>query len=332
MSSAALNSTHHLSVTVVQNSRPIVYRVLDVRRDYPPLITELAWRAAAAEPSAAGARWVPSVRLEDQGQFSPQVVLEAYLADEDGTPCAETLAALEVPGSAFSWIAADIAAAAHITGEYAYVIAAHEAHSKVIDDWNLYDGNKDFEFLAQDEPRLVLPDGFFTAQLPGPDRVIDAVDSWLQCAFEREAFETFLASAIRETQNEHSWLGLGHVCLTRDTCRVVIEPGLVELPGEKGRSWVFTRGRDWAKLHRRLGDRFVAFLHLHPPTVNGEPLAPQPSKSDAVVAWNFSSASRAPVVFPIAMFGPHDGVPGSSMAAYGYERGLLRRIQLAVLP
>ena len=330
MSIATIDSAYHLSVTVVQDDSPVGFRVLDMRRDHSPLITELAWRAVAAEPSAAGKRWVPTVRMDDCE--SPRVILEACLADGDGKPArAETLAFLEVPASAFHWIAAEIAAAVGTVGQCDYLIAVQEPSSMVVANWNTGDGDEDFEFLEQDQPRLTLPGDFSVAKLSDAKRVIDQDDTWLRCVFHRRSFEMFLSAASNETEKERSWLGLGHVCLTHDACSVVIEPELVELPGETGRGWITTRGRDWARLHHQLGDRLVAFLHLHPQTLDGEPLSPRPSRNDAVVAWNFSLASRAPVVFPIAMFGAHAGSPNGDVAGYGYEGGLLRRIQLEVL-
>lgn len=332
MPPSAISRAHHLSVTVVQDGTPVGYRVLDMRTDYSPLVKELAWRATAANPSLAGAEWTLTVGLSEAEPSSPRLVLEAHQASENSRPSgAKLLAALEVPASTFGWIAHGVAAGVQATGEYTYLVTVQEPDSKVVADWNASDADEDFDLIGAGKPRLTLPAGFSVAALAGPRRAIDAADSWLRCVFQRQAFEEFLAAAAKEREVERSWLGLGHVRLGCGACSVVIEGGLVELPGEAGRAWIVTHGRDWARLQRRFGDRIVAFLHLHPSTIDGEPLSPRPSESDAVVAWNVSLSSASPAVFPIAMFGACAGSPDGGVAAYGYERGLLRRIQLEVL-
>jgi hypothetical protein len=331
MPAATINHARHLSVTVVRDDKPVGYRVLDMRTDYPPLLTELAWRSLAAEPSAGGSAWVPSVRIDARDPSSPQVILEARLADDDNKSAgADPLAAVEVPASTFHWIAASIANAVGVTGACSYVLAVQEPDSPLVADWRDSARDSDVEFLTQAEPGLTLPERFEVAAPPGPRRVVDETGTWLRCLFRQGTFDSFLAMAGRETEREHAWLGVGHVCPTRESCCVVIEPELVELPGEAGRAWVFTRGREWAKLYARLGDRIAAFLHLHPAALDGEELSPTPSENDAAVAWNLSLASRNPLVFPIAMFGASADSPQGAVAAYGYERGLLRRIQLEV--
>ena len=66
--------------------------------------------------------------------------------------------------------------------------------------------------------------------------------------------------------------------------------------------------------------------------MEGQAILPQPSRNDAVLAWNVDLASARPVVFPIAMFGTDSRAPQGDVAVYGYEHGLLNRLQMEVGP
>lgn len=316
---------YHLSVVVMQQGRPVGYRVLDMRGEYPILTKELACRAVAAHPGAAGRSWVPRLRMEAAAP-RPHVVMEAHLAGGG------LVAAMSVPAANFFPIAAGIAAQVNVEGEYKYCLAVHSPDSVLVADWNATPPmpDDDFEITTPSEPRLTLPSGFAAGDLPQPRRVIDPADSWLRCVFRRRAFDELLDAAARETDIERSWIGLGSVHVSPHACHVVVDEGLVELPGEAGREWIITHGRDWARLHDRIGDRLVAYLHLHPRTVEGRKILPQPSRNDAVLAWNVDMASARPVVFPIAMFGADGASPNGDVAVYGYMHGLLTRAQLEV--
>ena len=317
---------HHLSVVVCQGGKVSAYRLLDMRTDFSPLTKELACRAAAGRPDLAGERWV--LRLHAL-EASGDVLMEAHLADGGPGGCLGPLASVRVPLASFSAIASRVAKDAQLDGDCKYGVLVHAPDAPIVADWDAQQEDPDFE-LAAAEPQLTMPDGFAPGEPPGGRQVVHRAGGWLRCVFRRRAFEQFLDAAAAESDRERSWLGAGRVHLSSRACHVVIEDALVELPGEAGQAWVVTHGRDWARLYRQVGDRLVAFLHLHPRTVEGKAMRPHPSTNDAVVAWNVCSVSPRPVVLPIAMFGTDRRSPGEDVAVFGYENGLLRQIQLEV--
>ena len=320
----------HMLIAVLQEGSVLGYRLLDMRSEYAALTKELACRAVAASPDFAGASWMPQLRVDGTDTATPSVLLDAFIDDEKGGPGdSEAIAALRVPVSNFSALAADIATRLGVQGAYSYSVAVAEPDSQLVTEWNALAKDDDFELMSSTQTALVLPGGFSMAALP-PRRVLDKADGWLRCVFGKSVLDEFLGAAALETDHERSWLGLGHVHLVPDACYVVIDEGLVELPGQAHRTGITTHGRDWARLYDAVGDRLVAYLHLHPPTAGDSELAPVPSTNDAVLAWNVDLASPRPTVFPIAMFGANVESPNGDIAVHGFERGLLTRIQLEV--
>jgi len=321
----------HISVAVSQGERVIGYRILDAAAEYQPLVNELAWRVVSSHPQLGGAEWTLDLRLEGIDTEQPYVQLEALSNGKSGR--GDVLADMRVPVTHFAWIAEGIAAQFKVDGEYKYHVAVVEKDSPLLKRWNELDKDDDFELLSDVTPKLILPRDFTTEDARRPRQVIDAKDTFLRCVFAGRAFEEFLSAARRETQ-ERSWAGLGHVRVPRPgVCETVVEE-LADIPGEAGEAWVWTRGRDFARVHAEIGDRLVGFLHLHPrkltdkETGKTQALAPHPSANDAVCAWNVQVASAAPAVFPIALLGA-DPARGE-VAAHGYDHGLLSGIQLEV--
>jgi hypothetical protein len=303
------------------------WRVLDVRQDCGPLVKEFAWRAAAAHRDLAGRTCRVNAVPNAADGNGCCLKLEARVGD-DGE--AKVVAELDVPLSSFASAAWRMVRHLGLRGHITYSAHVLSADSVMVSAWARQTEDSDFEVISGSVPTLTLPDGFSTAPVPAGRVLCAAPRTWLRCAFRELALEEFLSAAAREAVSERAWVGLGHVRLRRDACAAVIEE-LVELPGASGLAHVVTHGRDWARLHRGVKDRLVAFLHLHPRSLKGQAVAAAPSEDDAAVACNVDVASPRPCVFPIALFGTSRAAPGEDLAAYGFEKGVLRRVQLEVV-
>jgi hypothetical protein len=325
------NDGFYLVIAVSQGRDFLGYRVLDMRSEYQPLMKELAWRAVAKNPTLKGAFWEPRLKLHGLDTPAPSVLVEAYLTGDNalqhnGMP----IATIKVPVSNFAYIATKIAAQLKVQGQYSYSITIVESDSKLVSDWYTEE-EADFELNEDVKHNLILPDMFQDTVLSEPRKVLEKVDTWLRCLFCKKAFDKYLGAAAKETDRERSWLGLGNVHLTQDVCHVTIEQ-LIELPGEASLYCITTHGRDWAKLHRKFGDKIVGFLHIHPRWAGTKELTPSPSENDRIVAWNVDLACSKPTVYPIAMFGADVDSPSEHLAVYGFNSGVLTRIQLEIGP
>ena len=317
----------HLSVTVLRDGQPIGCDIRDIAgRDYPQLRDQVAWSVLQRRPELAGMSWSLGLRIEGEGTASV-VVAEAFLKDE----ASDVLASVNVPLANVEWIAQGIAARLESDGDVrndvVYLVGIHSADSPAVRQWDAA-GNEDFEIL-EEQSELTLPTGFETGS-PGLTRIIDDQETWLSCVFTPRAWEEFLDAASLEREAERHWAGLGHVCVTPQRLYTVIER-IKELPGQATESSIVTRAADWATEHGKMAEDLIGYLHLHPQAVQNVALSPSPSANDSVVAWNISlAASPRPPVFPIAMFGTNPQAPQGSVAAWGYERGLLAPIRLEV--
>jgi hypothetical protein len=307
------------------------YRVMDLRKEYAPLVKELGWRAVADHPHLAGRPWRLAIHSQDMAGPEPRLVLEA-LAQDAGEAATGSLARLPVAVDNFSWIGARMARKLEIEGKYACYVRVLAPHDPLVKRWaNRQDDDADIEMIDDpaDQP-LLLPADFRTDP-PPPCRVIDPAPSWLHCVVARGPFEQFIRAAAAERSTERGWAGLGHVHARPEGCYVVIDQDLVELPvAEAARDHLVTRGRDFLALQQRAGGSLVAYLHLHPPMVAGKAIAPSPSGPDATLAWDFDRSCVIPACLPIALFGANVERPRGFVAAHGYEKGLLDRIQLEV--
>jgi len=302
--------------------------MLDLGRNYRPLTKELAYRVVASNPDAAGLPWELDAGVDPQTEGG-SIVLRAVGREERGSR-KTILGTMTVPAANFSWIAAGLAADAGAEGEFDYTLSVPATQ----EDTEARQGGEDddFEIIAQPDPELNLPDSFRTG-IPVRRRreISPAEHKWLTCAFRDKALDAFVGAAAKEESTEKSWAGVGFVHVDRGACRTVIEE-IVEIPGEAGRTWITTRGRDWAALHRRIGaDRLVAYLHLHPRFQDDREAPPAPSTNDAVVAWNVDLGSANPCVFPIALFGADPTALNGDLAAFGFVGGLLQRIPMEVV-
>jgi len=319
---------HHVCVTLRVDGKPFRSRVLDLRRNYRPLSKEFAYRVVAADPSTAGLPWDLDAGVDPEtegGSILLRAVSRRNCRNGD-----TVLGTMTVPAANFSWIAAGLAADAGVEGEYDYSLAIPAAQGDMPAGHGAE--NDDFEIIAQPDPELNLPDGFRTGMPVRRRRQISPAEhKWLTCVFQDRALDAFVGAAAKEENTEKSWAGVGFVHVDRGACRTVIEE-IVEIPGEAGRTWITTRGRDWGQLHRKIGaDRLVAYLHLHPRLQDDRGLPPAPSTNDAVVAWNVDLGSANPCVFPIALFGADPTALDGDLAAFGFVGGLLQRIPVEVV-
>jgi len=317
----------HLVVVPSQHGRTVSCRVLDLATEYAPLMKELGLRALAGRPDLAGRPWEPHLRLTAIDTPDPRVTIEVHLTD---VPAGGPLFALDVPVANFQWIAADLVRRFGDEGDYSYRVAVAGPGSEVLARWRRAIGDDDDLEFIDDSQSLHLPRGLAAGPPPAPRRVVRSVPaSYLRCVFGRAPLAGFLRAAAGATDTERSWLGLGRAHLHDGRCYVVVED-LAPLPAaEAGADYIITHGRDWARLHARAGGRLVAYLHLHPRTVEGRRITPRPSGNDAVVAWNVDHASPdGPCAFPIALFGTDPDDPGGDLAVHAYDHGLLQPAQL----
>jgi hypothetical protein len=317
---------HHVAVCILQDSKLISYRVLDVTREYPPLVKELGLRAVASHPEMAGLPWLPGIRMD--GATPDVLTLEAWPCPPG--PGDAPLAVLSVPVANFSWMARQLASRAGLKGQYHMAVLALAPDSPHVADWKARTADVDFE-ISETTPELRLQAGFRNGPAPQPSHPIgEDGPSWLRCGFTARAFRSFLEAAEQERRVERSWAGIGSALLLPQGCITVIEE-LVEIPGEAGLSFIKTRGHEWATVKDQLDERsLVAYLHLHPRIVESTRITPSPSDNDSVLFWDFDLASPWPCVFPIALFMADARSAASDLAAYGYETGLLRQIPLEV--
>jgi hypothetical protein len=316
----------HLLVLVVQEGQVVGQRILDVARGgYRPLLKELAYRAVAGDPAKlAGRPWRLHLQLEAVDSDRPRLRCEARLKDQPHPP----LAAVDVPVSNFAWVGMSIARQLEIK-DYSVHVAVPEPDHPLVQQSLAWEDD-DFAVSLDGEPELLLPTAFSTEPL-GPRRVVRRVGegTWLRCLFEAEAWSAFLVAAANETEVERGWLASARLHLVDDACYVVLEQ-LHELEGEAGQFYVRTLGREFFRLHRKLGRPLGGYLHLHPREVEGAALGPSPSGPDVTVAWNVESASTLVPVFPIAMFGASPEEPGTDVAAHGFVSGVIAEIALEV--
>jgi len=323
------NDGFYMIIAVSQGRDLLGYRVLDIRSEYQPLMKELAWRAVTKNPTLTGAVWEPRLQLQGLDTSAPSVLVEAYLNGDNALQhSGRPLASMKVPVSNFSYFAAKIAAQLKVQGQYSYLVAIAEPDSKIVLDWYMEE-EADFELAEDIKHTLILPDVFQDSVLPESRKVVDKADTWLRCIFCKKAFDKYLGEAAKETDLERSWLGLGNIHFTQNSCHVTIEQ-LIELPGEASLYCITTHGRDWAKYHRKYGDKIVGFLHIHPRWAGTKEITPSPSENDRLVAWNIDLACSKPTVYPIAMFGADVDSPSEHVAVYGFNSGVLTRIQLEI--
>ncbi len=327
----ARDCDEHVLVVVLQDEQIRGYKILNLARDYAPLLKELAFRMLATDQRLRGRLWRIRARIAQDGNGKPQLLLEARVLDEhDGT--ARSAAILPVPVENFAWVGSQIATKLGIEGTFQFQVAVLNEDHLLVDHWEAHEG-LDTDFVISSEPSRVLrlPNVSTGVATPGPTEVMGRPrDTWLRCVFSLAAFVEFRDAARAETARERSWAGVGNAVLDSDRCCIVIDE-LVALPGQSGREWIRTRGRDFAATCRRLGDSLCAYLHLHPRTVDGQRLEPVPSGNDLIVAWNISRAATLPCVYPIALFG--EGAPDArcDMAVYGYDKGILTSVTWEVL-
>ena len=314
----------HLLIVVVQDGSARGYRVLNPPTDYRPLIKELAYRAVANEPAAAGEPWRLSVQIEGAGTLDPQLHLDAFRAEGEGRP----LATMRVPVQNLSWLARAMAQELKLTGGFTFVVTVLASDSTAVREWsNLEDNDADFA-VTEDDTEMVLPSQFTTDPI-GPRRSITRVGSWLRCVLTKDVHEKFMASGAREKEIERAWVGATRIHLSKGGAYTVIEE-ITEVPAEMaGREYLRAHGRDFLALHKQMDGRLGAFLHLHPSHHKDVELTPDPSSADSVVAWNLDASTGMLVSLPITMFGTEVAEP--KIAAHGYVDGLLSEIDLEVL-
>ena len=326
----------HLAVIVCIEDEPVTYRVVDVGgADYQPLLKELAFRSVANYPARRGQAW--QLHLEMSKPSNARATIELFaLGEDDG----RTLARLSVPVDHFAWFGTELARQADLERkDYTVQVALLNPDHTWLAAPDV--GTDDFEVVASAERPLLLPTDFSTQRL-GRRAVVRPVASWMRCVFHPSAWREFLQAARDETEKERGWAAVGRVHLADDHLDLFILDGsLFEMPAEADRHHLLTRGSDFHALHRRVGP-LAAYLHLHPPDVDGVPLGPFPSGPDSTVAWNFDACTPLPIVLPIAMFGadprfdqarfdqPSDE-PREDVAAHGFSQGLLSEIQLEVI-
>ncbi len=317
----------HLMVTIAQNDRPIAYRVLDLARgEYRLLTKELGYRAVASDIALARRPWRVALHLDGVNTEEPRLRVEAL---PESAAAGHPLAALSLPMDNLAWIASQLAAHFQVKGDYMMYVKVLPADDPRVEKWSEAMEDPNFELTESSAPRLEFPGGFDPSPL-GPRRVIRSVGSWLRCVFRPESLAMFLAAAARETSEERGWAVATRIHVFDGACYAVVED-LVEMPATAGRNYLVTHGRDFLALRARLGERLGGFCHLHPPEVEGQPLAPQPSGPDTVVAWNLDAVTASPIVAPIAMFGATLENAPTRMAAHGYQAGILTEIDLEVL-
>jgi hypothetical protein len=315
----------HMALTVSEHGVVRGWNLLNLDRDYSPLAKELAWRAVARHPERAGEPWRMNACVE-----GPDVIrLEAHATAGNGRQ--DILGALSVPATTFGWMADSMARQLGIRAHYSYNLVPLDDHHELLNSWSELHHDSDFEVEAPADAALLLPDAFAAGAAPASRCLVPAAASpGLRCVFLKAAFEEFIHAARRESEMERSWAGEGKTYLSEDeVCSVVIE-ALRPIPGEAHREWIVTHGRDWDRMRTLVGDRLVAYLHLHPGRVNGQRIAPFPSANDRVVTWNVDLGCSRPCVFPIALFGDEEWEIPDRIAAFGYDRGALRQIPLEV--
>jgi hypothetical protein len=324
VSSEQLN--RHVLVMVCQDEKVLGQRILDVARGgHRPLVKELAYRAAAADPRLAGRPWQLQVRLEGVDSEKPYVRCEARLKDRPHPP----LAVIPVPVRNFAWVGISIARQLEVE-QYTVHVAVPPSDHPLVQESLAWEDD-DFAVCFDSEPELALPTEFSTDP-PGRRRVVRRVGkgTWLRCVFEPGAWSAFLAAAAAETEVERGWLAAVRMHLAEKACFVVIEE-LFELPAEHGQYYLHTQGRQFFQLRGELGPRLGGYLHLHPRELDGTALRPSPSGPDATAAWNVEAASTLLSVFPIAMFGACAERCRSEVAAHGFTSGVIKEIDLEVL-
>lgn len=301
-------------------------RILDLRREYNPLVKELGFRVLARNPGLAGRPWSLSCRVEGAGTPEASVVLEARLEGEEAGP---RLAVVSVPIEHFRWLGQKLAAQFGLSGEFSCEVGVLSEEDPAVVRWRELDQSDDFEF-CEDESELVIPAGCERGPVPWPCRAIGPGEGWVRCVFRAAAFREFLSAAKSERSEEKAFLGLGPVYVSPESCSVVIEKVMGPMPAiSAGIGHIRTLGRDVAKAYAAAENR-VAYLHLHPSAIGGAAMSPYPSTSDHELAWDFDRATGAPCVFPIALFGTDPDEPGQGIAAHGYDRGVLCRVRLEV--
>jgi len=323
--------SEHVLVAVSQHAKLRGYRILRLSTDCPPLVKELAYRALAADDRLAGHPWQLNARIVSAGTTQAGIVLEAWVTDPQA-PTSRLLVSVAIPPKNFAWVASEIAAQLNLTGSCQFQVMVLDDKHPLVEHWtSSRDPDPDFVVTAGAKPSLRLPPRAAEAPLPAFAQVMGpATGTWLRCVFSRRAFEDFHRAARQEKETERSWAGLGRVHLLPDRCYTTIEE-LIPLPGEAGLSWIRTRGRDFADLCHRFGNRLSAYLHLHPHMLEGQPTRPAPSDNDRVVAWNYSTATAIPCVFPIALFGGDCDSATATVGVYGYDKGVLSAIPWEVL-
>lgn len=322
---------HRLVLQILQDGRTVGWEVLDMERELSPLCKELAYRAVTAHPQFRGAEWGIHAALECSGK---QQCLRAEARLRDGRR-PQALATVRIPLPHLYWIAERMAGTLKLQGQYTFCVTVLEDGSEVAKLWEEVDANADFE-VTEVETQLRLPSAF-SSDLPGPRQSLRRAGTWLTCVFPAPVLEAFLAAAEQQEDVEHAWAAPTRVCLTPAGCWVVIGK-LVEAPAvQRGHAYILSTGGQTFDLFAACGGSAGAYLHTHPPTMQGEdgkPLAlsAAPSPNDSVVAWNLCASTPAPIVLPIALSGraaPANGAP--RLAAFGYEKGILREINLEVL-
>ena len=345
----------HLLMVVAQEGSPRGYRVLNLPNDYRPLIKELAYRAVANEPGAAGGPWHLAIRLEDTDTPQPRLRLDACLVDRE-----RPLARLCIPVQNLAWLARDMATELSLKGRFSFYVSVLSPNDPMVGKWSAAtDDDADFEVDTQ-AAELQLPSQFTTEPI-GPRRSVTRLGSWLRCVFKEDVFKEFVEAGAAENKVERCWVGATQLHLTKGGAYSVIEE-ILEVPAiMAGREYVRALGRDFMQRHQQLGGRLGAFLHLHPPRYKNVPLSPHPSGPDSVVAWNLDASTPLLVSLPITMFGSgcaaasalreaeeavlapagahlrnkQEKEPPSStrprIAAHGYADGLLSEIDLEVL-
>lgn len=317
--------THHALVSVFQAGECRGWRVLDLEHDYRPLIKQLAWQTVARRPALAGCPFVLSARVAEARPAG--IVLEALPAPRQRRS-AGPMGALFVPVETFAWVASSVASTLGLSGDVTWQLSLLEPGHRLIKQWHRDGEGDDFEVLSRRPAQLALPRAFRTAGASAGSRADEAGGTWLRCVLRKDVYESLVRMAAAETQVERGWLACGGVRLRGGGADVVIDE-LVEPPAaERGAAFLVTTGADFLRLHSSLAGRIVGYVHLHPPELDGKPLAPAPSANDAVLAWDFDRAVTAPSVFPIGIFGPDAARAG--FAAWGYDTGLLSRIPLEV--
>lgn len=325
---SATQFDEYVLIVVSQDDRPQGYQVLNLSADYGPLIKELAYRALARDGRLAGRSCRIHARTGCGGRGRPELIVEAHVQD-GSRRTGEPIASLAMPVEYLAWLASRIAAQVGVEGAYRFQVMVLGANHPLIERWEAgMDLGSDFAVTSGPTGCLTLPSLLVRAE---PTEIVGGPGStWLKCLFSRKVYDEFRLAARAERERERSWAGLGEIQLCPDCCFVTIKE-LRPLPGEAGREWIRTRGRDFAALCHEFGDRLTAYLHLHPRSVDGQRIAPSPSGNDATLAWDYSAAVAAPCVFPIALFGDESQEFATDMAVYGYDKGVLTPIRWEVL-